>query len=45
MGHTVPDSYTVRDVKIYNSKNSSLMIAVVDISNKASLNYLIKENL
>jgi len=45
MGHTVPASYTVRDVKIYNSKNLSPLIAVVDISNKASLNHLIKDNL
>jgi hypothetical protein len=26
MGHTVPASYTVRDVKIYNSKSLTLSL-------------------
>lgn len=46
MGHTVPASYTVRDVKIYNSKYFTVHVfLVVDIANKASLNHMVKESL
>lgn len=46
MGPTIPASYTVKDVKIFNSKLFSIMwVYIVDIGNKASLNYLIKEHI
>ncbi|CDW86779.1 UNKNOWN [Stylonychia lemnae] len=47
MGPTVPASYTVKDVKIYNSKYHSYQSQniLVDIGNKASYNYLFKQHM
>lgn len=48
MGYTIPNHYTVKDVKIYNSKSTiklNLTLSLVDIGNKASYNYLIKYNM
>jgi hypothetical protein len=42
IGPTVPALYCVKDVKIYNSKFQYWLKLVVDMGNKASVNYLIK---
>ena len=41
MGPTVPASYCVKDVKIYNS-NTYHLTDIVDKGNRASYNYLLK---
>ena len=52
MGYTIPNHYSVKDVKIYNSKDFHLLSdsyhslpSLVDIGNKASYNYLVKYNM